>query len=81
MTTQTPTNVVMDAIITEHNTSFGRMHQHFGDTKVVITTDFFLKATGYYVNGELKRFINPTSDKALADLQQEAFEAWLSINN
>lgn len=79
-TTQQPTNVI-DSIITEHSTSFGRMHQHFGNKRVKITTDFYLNAIGYYVDGTLKRFVQPATEKALADLQQEAFEAWLSLHN
>lgn len=78
MEATTPT--VTDTIITEHNTAFGTMIQHFGDWHVVnIKTDFMLKCAAYYVNGEIKRFVNPATLEALAELQQEAFDEWTAL--
>ena len=81
-TQQTPTNV-MDAIITQHDN--GAVFQKFGneyDNSVLIISDQTTKRTSLYVN--LKKVGNSIDNitwAQLEKLQQEAFEAWLAIQN
>lgn len=82
-TTQTQqTTNVMDAIITDFKhecifQTFGSIDNH----SVVIVSKPYLKRTELYVNKQVSKTIENTTFAQLADLQQEAFEAWLKIQN
>jgi len=80
--TQQPTNV-MDAIITQHdnNAIFQKFGNEYNNT-VLIISDTTTKRTSLYVN--LKKVgdtIQNITWAQLAELQQEAFEMWLTIQN